>query len=48
MKLHFRFMIDGFRQELRHGVRHLARSPGFTVAALVTLAFGIGVNAPAY
>lgn len=29
---------------LRHGVRSLARSPGFTTAVLLTLSLGIGVN----
>jgi putative ABC transport system permease protein len=31
-------------QDLRHEVRALARKPGFTVAAAVTLAVGIGAN----
>ena len=31
-------------EDTRFGARLLARTPGFTLAALMTLAFGIGAN----
>ncbi|MGD8320169.1 MAG: ABC transporter permease, partial [Gemmatimonadota bacterium] len=36
--------MSGWIQDLKLGVRSLARRPGFTLAAVVTLALGIGAN----
>ena len=39
---------DDFTHDARYGLRQLARGPGFTVAALVTLALGIGATTTMY
>lgn len=41
-------VTDNVMRDIRHAIRALARSPGFTLTALLTLTLGIGANTAMY
>jgi len=40
--------LDEFMQDLRHGCRLLAKNPGFTIVAVLSLGLGIGANSAVF
>src|SRR4029450_10426229 len=41
-------LLEDSLRDLRHGARLLRRAPGFTAAALITLAIGVGATSAIY
>jgi len=41
-------VLDSIRQDIQYGISGLLKSPGFTITATFTLAFGIGINSSLY
>ena len=40
--------LEGILRDVRHAVRRLCKSPGFTAAVILTLGLGIGANIAVY
>ena len=38
-------MLETIWQDIRHGARMLAKNPGFSLTAILSIAIGVGANA---